>query len=64
MALRRNVGKYSPVSTRAPESDAAPVDRTRIEPSGGRFLSDPGVNGFFGSQREFEVSRFQLGRPA
>ena len=28
MALRRDVGKYSPVSTRAPENDAAPVDRT------------------------------------
>ena len=28
MALQRDVGKYSPVSTRAPESDAAPVDRT------------------------------------
>ena len=28
MALRRDVGKYSPVSTRAPQSDAAPVDRT------------------------------------
>ena len=28
MALRRDVGKYSSVSTRAPENDAAPVDRT------------------------------------
>lgn len=28
MALRRDVGKYSPVSTRAPANDAAPVDRT------------------------------------
>ena len=29
VTLRRDVGKYSLVSTRAPESDTAPVDRSR-----------------------------------